>query len=258
MEFPPIQFYDSRQSVMALLKAIAEKEAAVAKYARGEAKKINLLLERMDNIEQVSATGADLDTLDERGQLQAVKHNCLKHLADIGFRQQVLQSSLQKILQCMNVEDLYQLYPLPQHAVCKLSAQGQGQVTAPEDTFFGGTASVQRLAIRARKGQREGTFQYRVTKGEYQQQLEAVSEGLHIDLVRPRVHMPQVGVARSAVISGYGVTARSAPEAGRVKRALAWFALTLWNYGYHKGAAFRIVIINDTAGLTHDSGIIQA
>lgn len=252
MDLPPIVLSDETHSIVEILRAIAVKELSLTTYAASELNKIQTLLKKIENINEVHSSDFEICNLNE------IKQRCIFNAQTIQLRQQVLVSSLQKILQFMNIEELYHLSPLPANCVCKLSAHGQGKVTCRDDCFFNGMACIKKLAMTSCNEQLEGSFQYQVSGGFQRQEFEAVTSGLKIDFLHPHMKDDKLPKPDVAVLTGYGVTAKHDEYADKTTRGLAWFALTIWSSRRKKANQFRIVIAsNNKADLNHDSGIVK-
>lgn len=249
MIIPPITLYEEDQALLEVLKALAQKEAALATYSSAEANKLQSLIECLENQRSPALTSESLAGIIESSS---------SSLETAHLMQTMLQSNLQHILKHLNAEPLYQLVSLPIGKCCTLTAHGQGQVLNKNDPFHLGMAQLIETSLSAKNGDDiRGSIKYRVELNGHFEELETVSSDLRLGFVGPIAHRASPSRPNIALITGYGVVKKSISAAECV-RGLAWFALTLWDYGSRKKQGkFRMTVCNpQNSSFNHDSNII--
>ncbi|MDR3561293.1 MAG: hypothetical protein P4N59_07635 [Negativicutes bacterium] len=249
MLIPPITLYEEDQAVIEILKALAEKGAALTAYTGAATKKIQVLLEYLENQRSPAMTA---------GELAESIHGSAVSLDNVRYIQAMLDSNLAYALNHLGAEELCRLVTLPPGKSCRLKAQGQGLVKNGEDAFYSGTAKLKEIVLAADGAAGiGGRVKYRVEKNGQFEELEAVSTDMRLAFVNPIQRRACPSRPNIAWISGYGIVKRSTNTAEWV-RGIAWFALTLWDLGGRKKQGkFRMAVCSPhQPSFNHDSGIV--
>lgn len=249
MIIPPITLYEEDQALIEILKALAQKGAALSDYTGVEAKKIQALVECLENQRAPALAN---------GELVESLHASLCSLENVRIIQTVLESNLKSTLKQLGAEDLYRLVSLPPGKNCRITAQGQGLVMNEQDSFYLGSAQLKEAALSANDAAEMcGKIKYRVELNGHFEELESVSSEMRLAFVGPVLRRACPSRPNIAWITGYGIAKKSA-TADECAHGIAWFSLTLWDYGSRKKKGkFRMAICNPHhSSLNHDSGII--
>jgi hypothetical protein len=292
VSLPEIPNVTWEQALTHILESIALQETALADFINGETKKMQTIIEQINNLETSSLT-SNQDMITFQKHIDYTIQTVIEMQMLLQFKLKTILDAKQALAPPPTTAVLHAYQPLsaprppstsdnddslpvspalteqppsqlPILATeysCSLTGSGQGRITNPSDFFFYGSASIPSLMVCTRHGVIESSaFVYQIIKKGVTARIKVLPKTLKVQCSSPFITTPTPEDPNIAVITGKGVIEKHTSSQKTLTDNCS-FILTVWDGGSGTPGTdkFRMIIVaeDNPRVFNHDSGMVS-